>query len=78
MAVAAERASIGRSTLNRVEKGDPTVAVGIYATVLFVLGLVDRIGDLADARNDATGLQLEEERLPKRIRTPKPPKNTRD
>jgi len=72
VAVAAERASIGRSTLNRVEKGDPTVALGIYATVLFVLGLVDRVGELADARNDATGLQLEEELLPKRIRTAKP------
>jgi hypothetical protein len=72
VAVAAERASIGRSTLNRVEKGDPTVALGIYATVLFVLGLVDRVGELADARNDATGLQLEEELLPKRIRMPKP------
>ena len=68
VAVTAERASIGRSTLNRVEKGDPTVAVGIYATVLFVLGLADRLGELADARNDATGLQLEEEHLPKRIR----------
>ncbi|HWK09126.1 MAG TPA: hypothetical protein VNR64_03695 [Vicinamibacterales bacterium] len=74
VAVAAERASIGRSTLNRVEKGDPTVAVGIYATVLFVLGLENRVGDLADARNDATGLQLEEDLLPKRIRTPKPRK----
>jgi hypothetical protein len=75
VAVAAERASIGRSTLYRVEKGDPNVALGIYATVLFVLGLVDRVGDLADARNDATGLQLEEELLPKRIRTPKSQKN---
>lgn len=71
VAVAAERASIGRSTLNRVEKGDPNVALGIYATVLFVLGLVDRIDDLADARNDATGLRLEEEFLPKRIRMPR-------
>ena len=68
VAVAAERASIGRSTLHRVEKGDPTVAVGIYATVLFVLGLADRLGELAEAKNDATGLQLDEERLPQRIR----------
>jgi hypothetical protein len=36
--------------------------------VLFVLGLADRLGELADARNDPTSLQLEEERLPKRIR----------
>lgn len=78
VAVAAERASIGRSTLNRVEKGDPSVALGIYATVLFVLGLVDRIGDLADVRADTTGLQLEEELLPKRIRTPKAQRNTKE
>ncbi|MBM3779231.1 MAG: hypothetical protein FJW23_13520 [Acidimicrobiia bacterium] len=78
VAVAAERASIGRSTLNRVEKGDPNVALGIYATVLFVLGLVDRIAEVADARNDATGLQLQEEQLPKRIRTPKPQTNARE
>lgn len=68
VAVAAERASIGRSTLSRLEKGDPTVALGNYATVMFVLGLIDRLGELADARNDVAGLQLEEENFPKRIR----------
>jgi len=68
VAVAAERASISRMTLNKVEKGDPGVALGIYATVLFVLGLADRLGELADAKNDPTGLQLDEEHLPKRIR----------
>jgi transcriptional regulator with XRE-family HTH domain len=77
VAIVADRASIGRSTLSRVEKGDPTVAVGIYATVLFVLGLADRVESLADVRNDATGLQLEEEHLPKRIRTPSK-KNSKD
>lgn len=71
VAVAAERASISRVTLNKVEKGDPGVGLGIYATVLFVLGLIDRLGAVADARSDATGLQLEEERLPKRIRIPR-------
>lgn len=69
VAIVADRASIGRSTLSRVEKGDANVAVGIYATVLFVLGLADRIESLADVRNDPAGLQLEEEHLPKRIRT---------
>jgi transcriptional regulator with XRE-family HTH domain len=78
VAVAAERASISRMTLNKVEKGDPGVALGIYATVLFVLGLADRLGELADAKNDATGLQLEEEHLPKRIRTPKPRINRKE
>ncbi len=73
-AVMAERAMIVRATLQKAEKGDPGVSMGTYATLLFVLGLTDRLADLADARHDATGLALEEEHLPKRIRgaTPKP------
>src|SRR6476660_5677129 len=72
--IAAERASISRMTLLKLEKGEPGVAMGIYATVLFVLGLSDHLADLADPQNDPVGLQLEEEHLPKRIRTPRKPK----
>jgi hypothetical protein len=64
----AERAFINPKTLTKVERGDPGVSLGIYAVVLFVLGLTPRIGELADARSDELGLQLEEEQLPKRIR----------
>lgn len=39
--------------------------------LLFPLGLVDRLADLADVRNDPTGLALEGERLPKRVRHPR-------
>ncbi len=67
-AVMAERASISRTTLGKVEKGDPGVSLGTYATVLFVLGFVERLGDLADPGSDEVGLALEEEHLPKRIR----------
>jgi transcriptional regulator with XRE-family HTH domain len=74
VAVVAERASISRMTLNKVEKGEPGVALGIYATVLFVLGIADRLSDLADVKHDVTGLQLQEELLPRRIRTPRPKK----
>ena len=66
--IAAQRASISRSTLVKIEKGDAGVAVGSYATLLFVLGMTDRLAELADPRHDAVGLQLEEERLPHRIR----------
>ena len=64
----AERASISRTTLNKVEKGEPGVSLGIYATILFVLGLHDRLTDLADVKTDTVGLELEEENLPQRIR----------
>lgn len=66
--ILAERASISRTTLNKVEKGDPNVSLGIYTTVLFVLGLVDRIADLADHHHDSVGRALEEEQLPQRVR----------
>jgi hypothetical protein len=52
-----------------VERGDPTVSIASYATVLYVLGMVDHLGDLAAPKNDPVGLQLEEENLPQRIRT---------
>lgn len=68
MAIVAERAFISRNTLTRVERGDPAVALGIYATVLFVLGLAERVGDLADPLADSVGLSLETERLPQRAR----------
>jgi hypothetical protein len=64
----AERAFVGRNTITRVEKGDPRVSMGIYATVLFVLGMHDKLADLADASGDRIGLDLEEERLPQRVR----------
>jgi DNA-binding XRE family transcriptional regulator len=46
----AEPASIIRTTLNKIEKGDATVSIGLYGAVLFVLGLhksLEQIGDLA-------------------------------
>ena len=68
VSIMAERASISRMTLHKVERGEPGVSLGTYATVLFVLGMADRLADLADPRNDTVGLRLEEEHLPQRIR----------
>src|ERR1700693_6203556 len=68
VAILAQRASISRMTLNKVEKGEPGVSAGGYATVLFALGMADRLANVADPREDAVGLALEEEHLPQRIR----------
>ena len=67
----AERAFINRNTLTKVEKGDPGVSLGICASVLFVLGMTDRLAELVDPARDPVGQDLEEERLPKRVRTPR-------
>jgi hypothetical protein len=75
VAVLAERVSISRVTLHKIEKGDPGVSAGSYATVLFALGMIDRLADVADARHDSVGLALEEEHLPERIRVSRRPKS---
>lgn len=71
-ATMAERALISRTTLGKVERGDPGVSMGIYATVLFVLGMEDGLAELADRRRDGLGLDLLEERLPQRVRVAAP------
>jgi transcriptional regulator with XRE-family HTH domain len=70
MQLAAERASISRATLSKIEKGNEGVSFGAYAKVLFVLGLTDRLADLAEPTFDKLGMDLEAENLPKRIRIP--------
>lgn len=63
------RSGVSPSTLARLEKGDPGVALGSLADVLVVLGLVERLADLIDIRTDDLGLALAEEQAPKRGRT---------
>jgi len=63
----AERAFISRGTLYKLEKGDPSVSMGIYATVLSILGLADGLAAVADRRSDSLGLDIEEDRLPKKV-----------
>ena len=69
-AILAERAGITRQTLHKIERGDPTVSMGGYASVLFALGMPERLAGLAAARDDAVGLALDEERLPERVYLP--------
>src|SRR5258708_2934894 len=66
-AVAAARASVSRMTLSKVEKGDPGVAMGTCATVLFVLGLCERGGKAAAPGEEKAGVRPKEEDLPRRL-----------
>lgn len=66
--VMAERATISRTTLMKAEQGDPGVSIGTIATLLFILGLHDRLAELADVGQDQVGLDLADELLPQRIR----------
>jgi transcriptional regulator with XRE-family HTH domain len=66
-AVMADRVQVSRPTLWKLERGDPSVGIGTYATALYVLGMVDRLADVADLANDPVGQQLASESLPQRI-----------
>jgi hypothetical protein len=73
-AVIAGRAFTTRPSLQRVEAGDAAVSIGIYASVLQALGLLDGLNDLADPARDLTGLALASEQLPQRVRVRRPRK----
>ena len=70
MELMSERAGFSRITLSKIEKGDPGVSMGAYASALFVLGMTERLEQVADISHDIVGRRLEEESLPKRIRAP--------
>jgi transcriptional regulator with XRE-family HTH domain len=75
--VIAERAFTSRPTLQRIERGDHAVSIGIYAAVLQALGLLDGLGQLAEPGKDAAGLAIAAENLPKRMRL-RPTRETGD
>jgi DNA-binding XRE family transcriptional regulator len=77
IALMAERAGLSRATVGKIEKGDPSTSMGGYAAVLFVLGMVGRLSELVDAIYDLTGRQLEDEKLPQRIRLPNKSKKSK-
>jgi len=68
----AARLFVSRATLWRLERGDPTVALGTLVTAAFILNLHDRLANLAAPASDELALNLDESRLPQRIHRPKP------
>ncbi|MBK1724942.1 helix-turn-helix domain-containing protein [Thiocystis violacea] len=64
----AERMGVSRGTLNRLEAGNPQVAISAWASALMILGKLDALADLVDRTQDPLGLDLLEEQLPQRIR----------
>lgn len=63
----AERAGVSRSTLWKVENGNPSVAVGIYAAVLHALNNMDK--DLLKiAGDDELGRKLQDIELLRKVK----------
>ena len=56
--VIAERASVSRASVYAVEKGNPSVAIGVYAGIMLALGMPDEI--TLPCKNDIMGRDLED------------------
>lgn len=69
LAQVAERATCQPLTINRIEKGSPTVSIGIYARVLYALQLDDDL--LLLAKEDTLGRKLQDLSLKHRQRASK-------
>ena len=69
VAQVAERATCSQLTVSRIEKGVPTVAIGIYLRVLYALQLDDDI--LFLAKDDELGRALQDMNLTQRERASK-------
>ena len=65
----AERAGISRATVWAVEKGSPSVSMGTYMQILFVLGMDKDI--LQVAADDELGRKLQDAELLTKRRAPK-------
>ena len=66
----AERAGISRASLWKIEKGNPAVAMGIYAAVLHALNNLDK-DLLLIAKDDELGRQLQDLNLITKKRAPR-------
>jgi transcriptional regulator with XRE-family HTH domain len=55
----ASRMGISVPTLISLERGDPKVSMGIYATALWMMGLAGELGGLADPTKDLGALEAD-------------------
>ncbi|CAN7770454.1 XRE family transcriptional regulator [Variovorax sp. LjRoot290] len=55
----ATRLNVSVPTLVKLEKGDPTVSAGVYATALWMIQRQDALAGLADPREDLAALENE-------------------
>ncbi len=70
----AQRIGVGRDTVAEAERGKPATAAAVYAGLLWALGLVDQLTEVADPARDVEGSTLAMAREKKRAR----PKETLD
>lgn len=64
----ADRAGMSRTTLRRLEHGDPAVGFDSFLSVVRALGLLDRVAHALDPYETDLGRARADEALPQRVR----------
>src|ERR1700681_3631048 len=65
---AAQKIGTSRFAVADAEKGKPSTSVAVYAALLWAYGLIDRLADAADPKQDEEGTRLALMRGPARAR----------
>jgi transcriptional regulator with XRE-family HTH domain len=65
---AGQKIGTSRYAVANAEKGKPSTGIAVYAGLLWIYGLIDRLSDLADPRTDEVGTRLALIREPARAR----------
>jgi DNA-binding XRE family transcriptional regulator len=53
----AQRIGVSEPTLMRMEKGDPSVSMGVYATAIWLMGRAQALSELAAPEHDQGALE---------------------
>lgn len=69
----AERLMVSRATLQRMERGDPSVALGAWVAAAWLLGRLSELQRVFNPDYDEAGKRLERQYLPRRgVKSRKP------
>lgn len=67
----AEKIGVGRHVLSAAEKGKPSTGIAIYAAMLWTLGLIDQLAEVADPNRDDEGKILAQSHVRAKAGSPK-------
>jgi transcriptional regulator with XRE-family HTH domain len=62
----AKRLGVSVPTLIRMEQGEPSVSIGVYATALWLMGRVQALAEVAEPKHDQGALELDVRRATQR------------
>lgn len=67
----ADKASVSRDTISRLENGDPSVSMATFLNVVACYSILDQVVDATDPYQTDLGRARADQLLPQRVRRPR-------